>query len=506
MNRLLIKNIGILLIILIPAGFEACGGGGGGVSPASIAVSQVAVTPSLLALPKGSVQQFSAKDLSGSPIPVTWSLTYPATTSSGTIDPTGLYHAPANLPDDNLVTVQATYTADSTKWGSVSFFLTTGPSLNFSTTPADVTSAINFHGPPLGLKMASSKGKVHLTWVTTDQVNGTHLWYSSGDKSGSFTVPHDVLNDVNISAFGSFPNPENPAIATDGTNIFIAWDDNITHNYQVYLVRAVIGSSIAFAPYAVMSNNNSSLQAEPSSTEQQQIPSIACSLRGKVELSWEVTANSEIVIHYIELENNGKNLISQNVPATASPNHQIGSSVGSDLNGNVSIAWVDANSVQASPPNIFYSTRPSGQTAFTAPELVEPFPFGGAASGPDSYSMAMDTTGVSHLAFSITSAQTSTTQIYSASNTGSFFSVPAFRKNGFAPTLKIDLLNDTNLSWWDGSQSVYFMKSNLAFNATSSYKTSGANPVMDIDEGGRVNLVFTTSIGQNFSTWFTRGE
>ncbi|HXN06657.1 MAG TPA: hypothetical protein VN944_06300, partial [Nitrospiria bacterium] len=416
----------------------------------------------------------------------------------------GLFQAPSDLPDDNLVTVQATSTGDPSKFGSVSFFLTTGPNVTFSKPPADVTSVINLQGPPLGLKMASSKGKIYLTWVATNLYNITHLWYSVGDKSGSFSSPHDVLDDVKtiIQTLGT-PNPENPVIATDGNNIFIAWDDNITTNFQVYLVKGVVGSSITFAPFAKTSNsNNPSLQAETSSTVLQQRPSMVSSPEGNVDLSWEVANGSEYVIHYIELDKNGYKLRSTDIPATATPNYQRFSSVATDLNGNISITWRDDNA-QATTPNIYYSNWPVGQGGFTSPpQQVETALF----TQSDSYAMALNTTGVPFITWSITSSQNQTTNLFTASNTGSSFTVPAFRENGFTPTLKIDFLNYADLSWWDGSQSVYFMKGTLGFTVTSSYQTSGANPVMDIDEGGRVNLLYTKSSGQNISTWFVRGE
>lgn len=82
-------------------------GSGSGGSPQTVSVF---VTPSTANVLKGASQQFSASVSNNANTSVTWSVT-----GGGTVSNTGLYTAPAVVPNPANVTVKATSNADTTK-------------------------------------------------------------------------------------------------------------------------------------------------------------------------------------------------------------------------------------------------------------------------------------------------------------------------------------------------------------------------------------------------------
>lgn len=94
------------VILLLTAAIVIAGCGGGGSSsqvlptPTPTPAGAAAVSPTSVSVPVGGTQQFTASNFSGA---VTWTLN----PQIGSIDSTGLYHAPASFPSPNSVTVTA---------------------------------------------------------------------------------------------------------------------------------------------------------------------------------------------------------------------------------------------------------------------------------------------------------------------------------------------------------------------------------------------------------------
>jgi len=93
---------------------------GGSTTPPPDAGVAVAVAPSTAMVRAGATQPFTATVTGNANTSVTWSVNTVAggNATSGTIDTTGVYTAPANLPTPNTVTVTATSAADTTKTGN----------------------------------------------------------------------------------------------------------------------------------------------------------------------------------------------------------------------------------------------------------------------------------------------------------------------------------------------------------------------------------------------------
>src|SRR5262249_9881409 len=106
----------------------ACGGGGNsGGTVQTIAVSAMAAAATVAV---GQTDQFTAAVTGTSDTAVTWAVMGGA--ANGTISPTGLYTAPANVPNPATVTVTATSQANSSKSGSATITVTPNVTVSVS--------------------------------------------------------------------------------------------------------------------------------------------------------------------------------------------------------------------------------------------------------------------------------------------------------------------------------------------------------------------------------------
>lgn len=501
---------------------EACGGGGG--ESSSPAVSKLVISSRPLAVQKGTSVQLTAiaTDSSGNPVSqpgLTWSVDG----GFGTITSGGLYSAPANIPAQNPVTVRATSVADSTKNDAVSFYILTGVPIAFPFQPTD--TLFPQQGSPASFHIAVFNQNTYVVWAMTSGIYGTHLWYSKkGDLNGNFSTPHDILGDLLNYTITNY-TVKNPVIALDNKvdasgidpGVYIAWDDNSNGAYQVNLVKGPNSSSTGcthpptcFTPVALTGPGNAiSLQVDPSPSDQEN-PSLAISPLGKLEFAWtQVYSSSSAtsnLITYKELNGDGS---VPKPPSQVSPSQtqtsQITPQIAVDHSGNVSVSWLDFNS-GTSPPNILYSRMAVGQSFGSAlPVETE------SLAPSDTFSMALDDKGQPHLAWSKTSSGTPTVVYYSTTSDFSKFTIPVnLTPGGYHPVVKVDLLNYLYFTWEDGISSLYFKKiaplPNSGALTNSPLTKTGVNPAMNIDDEGRVYLLYSTTGSINLSTYFMRGD
>jgi uncharacterized protein (DUF1800 family) len=112
-----------LIVVLLAAGcsgFTSKTGGTTPTTPPESASVAVTVAPSTATVRSSATQSFTATVTGNTNTSVTWSVNAVAggNATTGTIDATGLYTAPASLPTPNMITVTATSAADATKTGN----------------------------------------------------------------------------------------------------------------------------------------------------------------------------------------------------------------------------------------------------------------------------------------------------------------------------------------------------------------------------------------------------
>jgi uncharacterized protein (DUF1800 family) len=121
-----VKRIGVAatgVLALLVAGCAGIGSKSGGSSPTtppSNAGVTVALAPANAIVRAGATQTFAATVTGNTNTSVTWSVNAVAggSAATGTIDATGLYTPPVDLPSPNTITVTATSAADTTKSGN----------------------------------------------------------------------------------------------------------------------------------------------------------------------------------------------------------------------------------------------------------------------------------------------------------------------------------------------------------------------------------------------------
>jgi len=122
LNRRLMKLFPVLAVLaLLLAGCAGVTGPGSGTKPEQPAPKQIqiSVSPSPASVRTGSSQQFTATVTGSTNSTVTWSVNNipGGNSSTGTINSSGNYLAPASLPSANTVVVQAISSADSSAFG-----------------------------------------------------------------------------------------------------------------------------------------------------------------------------------------------------------------------------------------------------------------------------------------------------------------------------------------------------------------------------------------------------
>jgi hypothetical protein len=152
LNRRFLTLFPVLALLL--AGCAAVRGSGSGTTPQPSAPEQiqVSVSPSPANVTTGSSQQFTATVSGSTNSTVTWSVNNipGGNSSTGTINSSGNYAAPASLPSANTVAIQATSSADSSAFGVSNVTLLNPTPLLSSITPTSI------HVGPLNLTVTGS--------------------------------------------------------------------------------------------------------------------------------------------------------------------------------------------------------------------------------------------------------------------------------------------------------------------------------------------------------------
>ncbi len=159
---------------------------------------QVSIAPNPASVRAGSSQTFAATVTGTSDTAVTWSVNSVSggNSTTGTINSSGMYTAPATLPNPNMVTVQATSSADSSAAGSTTVTL-----LN----PIPTLSSIN--------PTSVNTGTLSLTVTGTNFLSGSQVLLAGAPLSTTFISSTQLTatgtaNTVGIFAVSvSNPNP-----------------------------------------------------------------------------------------------------------------------------------------------------------------------------------------------------------------------------------------------------------------------------------------------------------
>ena len=176
------KLISILVLVFAISLWSGCGGGMNvGASGTSEPTSNgVKITPSNSTIRAGATTQFSATVTGNANQAVTWSVNGMAagTSTFGTIDTKGMYHAPAAIPTPNAVQVQAVSVGDKTLFASAPVTLENPVPVPQTVSPSllpvgTFTLTVNGTGFAPGAKVLFGGAELATTVVSGTQLTAT---------------------------------------------------------------------------------------------------------------------------------------------------------------------------------------------------------------------------------------------------------------------------------------------------------------------------------------------
>ncbi len=189
------KSFLSLFVVSVLAAMLGCGGGSS--SSSSPTSSTVTISPSTVSLQTNTTQQFTAS-VSNSTAGVTWSVNSTAggNYTVGTISNTGLYTAPAVVPNPATVTVTATSLADATQTASAKVTITAGTALSLTVSP---TSASVFTGQTQQFTATVTPAtNTGVTWEVNSTVGGSST-VGTITSTGLYTAPTTVPSPATVT-------------------------------------------------------------------------------------------------------------------------------------------------------------------------------------------------------------------------------------------------------------------------------------------------------------------
>ena len=172
---------------------------------------KVTISPTSANLVTGASEQFTATVTGTANTAVTWSVAGQINGNSdvGTIDATGLFIAPLNIPSANSVLVSATSVADSTKMASATVTFLNPPPVLTSISPAKIapgtfeltlngtgfvnTSSATFGGVPLTVIYGSPNSLVGIGSATAAQAGNVPVVVTNPTPGGGVSAAVNVL-------------------------------------------------------------------------------------------------------------------------------------------------------------------------------------------------------------------------------------------------------------------------------------------------------------------------
>jgi hypothetical protein len=199
-----------LLYALLALGLASCGGGGGG-GPTPQPVS-VSISPTTASVEIGNTVQFTATVSNTSNTAVTWQVNNVTggNATVGTISTSGLYTAPAAVPNPNTVTVKAVSQADATKSASATVTIT----LIITVTVAPPSATVPAGATQQFTATVENTANTAVTWKVNG-VTGGNSTLGTISTGGLYTAPFapPLSGTVTVTAV-SVVNPVRTGSAT----------------------------------------------------------------------------------------------------------------------------------------------------------------------------------------------------------------------------------------------------------------------------------------------------
>jgi uncharacterized repeat protein (TIGR02543 family) len=202
------------------------------ISAAPPTVTGVTVSPATIEVQQSGTQQFGAtvNGTNNPPQTVTWSVT--GGTGSTAVDASGLLTVDVNQTSGSALTVTATSTADSTKFGTTTVTVTAAPpapvyGISLDTGDYIFPAVAEEYGAQTPLSVAVTN--------TGNQATGPLSVALSGADAGDFAVSLTTINDIAIGGIGTFAVAPNTGLAAGPhtATVTVSGGNGITSDFDV---------------------------------------------------------------------------------------------------------------------------------------------------------------------------------------------------------------------------------------------------------------------------------
>lgn len=187
-----------LLLVLAGGMFLASCGSGGTPSP-NISLPVVTVSPASASLPTGGLLQFTATVVSPTSTTLTWYVNniLGGNSTIGTINSTGLYSAPASVPNPSTVTIKATSSAETNPSGSAIVAITL-PVVNATVTVAPTNLSMPAGTTAQFAATVTGTSNTAVTW-SVNGVAGGNATVGTISTAGLYTAPAAVPSPPTVA-------------------------------------------------------------------------------------------------------------------------------------------------------------------------------------------------------------------------------------------------------------------------------------------------------------------
>lgn len=338
-----------------------------------------------------------------------------------------------------------------------------------------------------------SAGNIFIVWEDDTDTNANILFSRSTDGGVTFSTPQSVSHTSGFSF--------NPRIAVDAHGaINVVWEDDSPGNLDVFFSRSTDGGTTFSSPIDLSADAADSAN-----------PQVATDATGNIFVVWENDTAGLGILFSRSIDGgltfSAPVFLSTNMGGSVSPQMLV------DLTGNINVVWED-DSVGAA--DISYSRSANSGVSFSTPKSLSR-----NVGNSVSAQIAVDLAGNINVIWENNSPGNLDVFYSRSTDNGTTFSIPKNLSNDLgdsrSPQIAVDSSGSVNVLWAANippnfNTDVFFVRSNdggATFSAVQNLSSNvgfSANPWLNVDAGGNVNVLWEDSTPGNRDIFFAQSS